>query len=239
MLYNKTTKIKLILSLIFTALVLMLDISQIFAKPLRFADSVNWTTIKQIEMSLKGTPPMNVGFDIDDTSLFTKSSHYLMREKHCPNDTNVYHDKCSASQDYWDDLSQLDYMNPPKETAKLLIEMHKKRGDKIYFITARESPTKKQEKTTSHLKKTFKINKMPPVIFVGLEAFDPKLPSKAIVLKKKNIKIYYGDADSDILAAQKADTRPIRVMRASNSQDNKAMPINGRFGEEVIIDSDV
>jgi len=237
MLYNKTTKFKLRLLAVLTLLILA--IGSLSAKPLRFAEEVNWTTIKQIENSLKDVPPMNVGFDIDDTSLFTKASHYLMREKHCPNDPNVYHDKCSASQDYWDDLSQLDYMNPPKETAIKLIEMHKKRGDTIYFITARESPAKKTEKTTEHLKNVFGIKNMKPVIFVGLEAFDPKLPSKAVVLKKKNIKIYYGDADSDVLAAQKANSRPIRVLRASNSQDNKAMPINGRFGEEVIIDSDV
>lgn len=237
MLYNKTTIIKLVLSAILTFIILLSN--TLSAKPLRFAETVNWTTIKQIEYSLKDVPPMSVGFDIDDTSLFTKASHYLMREKHCPNDPNVYHDKCSASQSYWDDLSQLDYMNPPKEVAMQLIEMHKKRGDTIYFITARESPVSKKEKTTEHLKNVFKIKEMKPVIFVGLEAFDPKLPSKAVILKKKNIKIYYGDADSDVLAAQKANSRAIRIMRAGNSQDNKAMPINGRFGEEVIIDSDV
>lgn len=237
MLYNKTTTLKTIFCIILTSL--LLNIGNLSARPLRFAESVNWTTIKEIEMSLKDKPPISVGFDIDDTSLFTKASHYLMRQKHCPKDQNAYHDKCSAKQEYWDDLSQLDYMNPPKEVAKALIDMHKKRGDYIYFITARESPAKKQEKTTEHLQKTFEINKMNPVIFVGLEAFDPVLPSKAVVIKKKNIKIYYGDADSDILAAQKANARPIRVMRASNSQDNKAMPVNGRFGEEVIIDSDV
>ena len=87
MLYNKTTKFKLRLLAVLSLLILA--IGSLSAKPLRFAEEVNWTTIKQIENSLKDVPPMNVGFDIDDTSLFTKASHYLMREKHCPNDPNV------------------------------------------------------------------------------------------------------------------------------------------------------
>ena len=49
MLYNKTTKIKLRLLAVLTLFILA--INTISAKPLRFAEEVNWTTIKEIENS--------------------------------------------------------------------------------------------------------------------------------------------------------------------------------------------
>jgi acid phosphatase (class B) len=34
-------------------------------------DPIHWVSVDQIEKSLEGKPPMTVGFDIDDTVLFS------------------------------------------------------------------------------------------------------------------------------------------------------------------------
>ncbi|MEE9390387.1 MAG: hypothetical protein V3U91_04005, partial [Candidatus Aminicenantaceae bacterium] len=39
-------------------------------------DSIKWVTFKDIAKSLENQPPMNVGFDIDDTVLFSSPGYY-------------------------------------------------------------------------------------------------------------------------------------------------------------------
>ncbi len=75
---------------------------------------------------------------------------------------------------------------------------------------------------------------MNPVIFAGDTS---GTNNKASWMEQKQIKIYYGDADSDIAAAREAGARGIRVLRASNST-YKPLPQAGAFGEEVIVNSE-
>ena len=86
------------------------------------------------------------------------------------------------------------------------------------------------ETLTAAIKKAFNIEKMNDVVFTASSE------NKVEFLKDHKLKIYYGDADSDMKAAIAADIRPIRVMRAQNST-YKPEPKNGKFGEEVIVDS--
>ncbi len=128
----------------------------------------------------------------------------------------------------WDEFSI------PKEVARALIAMHVKRGDRIWFITGRH-PTR-TETVTKTLQDAFLIPAaaMNPVIFAGDTS---GTNNKASWMEQKQIKIYYGDADSDIAAAREAGARGIRVLRASNST-YKPLPQAGAFGEEVIVNSE-
>lgn len=128
----------------------------------------------------------------------------------------------------WDEFSI------PKEAARALIAMHIKRGDSVYFVTGR-SPTK-TETVTKTLRDDFLIPaaNMNPVIFTGDK---PGQNPKTQWLREKNIKIFYGDSDSDITAAREAGARGIRLLRAANST-YQPLPQAGAFGEEVIVNSE-
>ncbi len=143
-----------------------------------------------------------------------------------PNNTNKYGKRPLSSDEFWNDMNgKFDKFSMPKHIAKKVIRMHRKRGDKILYITAR--PKSKNEILTSILSKIFKTNTK--VIFAGYTPKDH-------YIKKHNIKIYYGDSDSDIQAAIDANIRGIRIIR-SKSSNNPGKNVPGIFGEAVIKDS--
>lgn len=112
--------------------------------------------------------------------------------------------------------------------------MHVKRGDSIYFVTGRSQT--KTETVSRTLQDDFQIPaaNMNPVIFAGDKEGQN---TKTQWLEKKNIKVFYGDSDNDITAAQDTGARAIRVLRASNST-YRPLPMAGKFGEEVIVNSE-
>jgi len=191
---------------------------------------VHWVSVAQIENSLLGQPPMAVGFDIDDTVLFSSPGFFRGQNEFSPN-SNAY----LKNPAFWEKMNNgWDAFSIPKEVAKNLIAMHLKRGDSVYFVTGR-SPTK-TETVTKTLQDAFLIPEanVNPVIFAGDE---PGQNTKTQWLKDKNIKVFYGDSDNDITAAQDAGARGIRVLRASNSS-YQPLPKAGVFGEEVIVNSE-
>jgi acid phosphatase (class B) len=206
-----------------------------------FAPDVHWITVPEIEKSLKDTPPMNVGFDIDDTLLTPKAAFEIAFGKHCPLDHTHEKHSCKKEPHFWDTLNSTasTQLTPTKAVAKALIDMHKRRGDTIYFITAREKGPNKNETLSQFLRSTFQITHMQPVIFVGMKGLDREKPAKAPAIQKNNIQIFYGDADGDIAAAKHSNIRGIRVIRHPSSQDSYDMPINGLYGEEVIRNSEL
>ncbi len=206
---------------------------------IKVAKEAVWTTVEDIEASLSETPPMSVGFDIDDTLLFPKTSFHVYYDRYCPHDHEPYRPSCTNSQEFWDHMNRSANLSPAKAVGIKLIEMHKRRGDNIFFITAREKSKNKPETLTQSLQTIFDIPNINKVIYVGLQALNPEKPGKTAAILENNIKVFYGDSDGDIAAARAANIRGIRVIRAPNSQDNHNMPLNGRYGEEVIIGSDV
>lgn len=128
----------------------------------------------------------------------------------------------------WDEYSI------PKEVARMLIAMHVKRGDAIYFVTGRSQT--KTETVSKTLQEDFQIpaENMNPVIFAGDQ---PGQNTKTQWLQDKQIKLFYGDSDNDIGAAREVGARGIRVLRASNST-YRPMPQAGMYGEEVIANSE-
>ena len=121
-----------------------------------------------------------------------------------------------------------DKFSLPKTSGRELVQMHHRRGDTVIFITARYLFTKSI--VPQILAQTLNIPE-PKVIFTSGEP-------KTDFMRKQRVSIYYGDADSDIMQAQEAKVRPIRVIRSELST-NTASPDNiGIFGEDVVIDSE-
>jgi acid phosphatase (class B) len=191
---------------------------------------VHWVSVAQIENSLTGRPPMAVGFDIDDTVLFSSPGFWRGKETYSPDSEDYLHNPA-----FWEKMNNgWDEFSIPKEVARALIAMHVKRGDRIYFITGRSQT--QTETVSKTLQNDFSIPaaNMNPVIFAGDKAGQN---TKTQWLQDKQIKLFYGDSDNDITAAQETGARAIRVLRASNST-YKPLPQAGMFGEEVIANSE-
>lgn len=206
---------------------------------IRIAPEAKWVTVAEIEESLKNTPPINVGFDIDDTVMFPHAAFQIAYKKFCAHDDTPMKPSCTNKQKFWDHVNSIGHLHMPKQVGKELIAMHLKRGDNIFFITAREKSKYLPETMTRTLKNTFHISNMNKVIYLGMATINTEKPGKTAPILENNIKIFYGDSDADIAAAKAANIRGIRVIRAPNSQDNFHMPLNGRYGEEVILGSDI
>ncbi|WP_072570198.1 MULTISPECIES: acid phosphatase AphA [unclassified Enterobacter] len=191
---------------------------------------VHWVSVAQIENSLLGRPPMAVGFDIDDTVLFSSPGFWRGKKTWSPDSEDYLKNPA-----FWEKMNNgWDEFSIPKEVARALIAMHVKRGDSIFFITGRSET--KTETVTKTLQDDFLIPaaSMNPVIFAGDK---PGQNTKTQWLRGKQIKVFYGDSDNDIRAAQETGARGIRVLRASNST-YKPLPQAGMFGEEVIVNSE-
>jgi acid phosphatase (class B) len=186
-------------------------------------------SVEQVAASLAATKPTAVGFDIDDTLLFSSPGFYRGKQEFSPKDESYLKNPAfwEKMNNGWDDFSI------PKEAARALIDLHLKRGDKIYFITGRSQT--KTETVTATLQKDFAIPKaaLNPVIFAGDK---PGQNTKVQWLKDKGITLYYGDSDGDIKAAREVGARGVRLLRAANST-YKPLPQAGALGEEVLVDS--
>ncbi|WP_429105498.1 acid phosphatase AphA [Aeromonas allosaccharophila] len=190
---------------------------------------IHWVSVEQIAKSLDGLPPMAVGFDIDDTLLFSSPGFYRGKQEFSPNDESYLKNPA-----FWEKMNNgWDAFSIPKEVGKALIAMHLKRGDHIYFVTGRSAT--KTETVSQTLQQTMSIpaDQLNPVIFAGDQ---PGQNTKVQWLKEKQMKVFYGDADGDIKAAQEIGIRGIRLLRAANSS-YRPLPLAGALGEEVIINS--
>lgn len=190
---------------------------------------VHWVSLAQIAASLDGLPPMAVGFDIDDTLLFSSPGFYRGKQEFSPKDESYLKNPA-----FWEKMNNgWDAFSVPKQVGKALIAMHLKRGDSIYFVTGRSAT--RTETVTQTLQQTMGIpaDRLNPVIFAGDQ---PGQNTKVQWLKDKKMKVFYGDADGDIKAAQAAGIRGIRLLRAANST-YRPLPLAGALGEEVIINS--
>jgi len=210
-----------------TPLIVAICLLMLSCSPVVQEDTTRWITFDDIVSSLQSQPPMNVGFDIDDTVLFSSPGYYYGQKKYSPGTDNFLRMK-----DFWNEMNNgLDEYSLPKEIARKLIAFHLHRGDSIYFVTGRE-PTEK-ETLTALLAKMFGLENPNNVIFTGSSNTEnPKIRP----LRENEIQIYYGDSDSDIRAAQTLRIRAIRIIRAGNST-HKPLPQIGALGEEVLRES--
>ena len=124
---------------------------------------INWLSLKEIKSSLQDHKKLNIGFDVDDTLLFSSSGFYRGQQKYSPHSLKYLKNKT-----FWQHINNdWSWFAIPKESAAKLIQLHLNRGDNLYFITGR--PKTKTEELTEVLKNDFNIpdNKMHEVIFTG------------------------------------------------------------------------
>ncbi|HGN1707194.1 TPA: acid phosphatase AphA [Providencia rettgeri] len=191
---------------------------------------IHWVSIEQIKQSLEGKAPMAVGFDIDDTVLFSSPGFYRGQLEFSPNDFSYL-----KNPQFWEKMNnEWDKFSMPKKVGIDLVKMHLDRGDTVYFITGRTET--KTETVTKYVQEGLKIpaDKMQPVIFAG-EGEGKN--NKVSWMRDHKLTIYYGDADADIAAAHELGIRGVRILRAANSS-YQPLPKAGRFGEEVVINSE-
>ncbi|ECD9517905.1 acid phosphatase AphA [Salmonella enterica subsp. diarizonae] len=192
--------------------------------------AIHWVSMQQLETDLADKKPINVGFDIDDTLLYSSPAFFYGKSKFSPDSMNFLKNKI-----FWNELSSKgwDEFSIPKQSGRELIEMHLKHGDNIYFITGRPAPEGAKEDLTEIIQRDFAIpeEKLNKVIYAGTSQ-----NAKVEYIKKNHITVFYGDSDSDILDARKAGATGIRVLRPLLST-NIPFPVNGSLGEEVVANS--
>jgi len=199
---------------------------------------VHFITLSDLQKSLPPGPIIAV-FDIDDTTLFSSAGFQwgakTFGKEIVSAGVSVREDEMKTDEDkrkfreFWSRMNNdLDEYSVPKWIARELIELHKKRGDKIYFVTKRINTG--SEHLTALLKEWFTLPNLEPVIFTQREP-------KTSAFVKIRAQISYGDSDGDIRDSIAAGARPIRVIRARTSVNHEPTH-NGAFGEDVLINSE-
>lgn len=200
--------------------------------------SIRWITLHDLERSLPPTP-VDVVFDIDDTALFSSPGFQWgtrtygknivtagspIREEDLPNQ-----DDRRKYREFWVKMNnELDQYSIRKWIASELVGLHKRRGDRIHFVSKRIKTD--TEHLTERLRETFELPDLPPVIFTNRSP-------KTAAFRSVHAQISYGDSDTDIRDSVEAGARPIRVLRSPASVNLDPVH-NGGFGEEVLVNSE-
>ena len=145
---------------------------------------------------------LNVGFDIDDTVLFSRDVFLnLPEDKRNPTDWGWIN-----SHD--DDYSQL--ITPTVD----LIHFFQNNGHNIFFITARSKPKGKNLANFLTDKLMFPVEVNKNLFFSPRETIKgTRYTTKQRIMKRLRLDLFYGDADTDMIAALKAGVHPVRVVR--------------------------
>lgn len=195
-------------------------------------------SLEQLKLLLPKRPIV-VGFDVDDTLLFTAPAFNALQPDYDPDVirpkdyTKLTADQKAKYHEFWNKLNgEYDDRSVPKEIAKKLLALHMERGDDIWIISKRQSivPSPQADVVTQRYERMFGVRFAHPVI-------QTQLKDKTPFIYEKGIEYYYGDADSDITAAVAAGAVPIRVKRSADSYAKDGVH-NGQLGEIVIRDSD-
>jgi len=192
-------------------------------------------SIEQLKRLLPAHP-VTVGFDVDDTLVFTAPAFNALQPSYpadvirpknytalSPAQKRQYHE-------FWNRLNeQYDDRSIPKRIGKQLLDLHLKRGDDIYIISRRQGTVPETDTATRRLERMFGVHLPHPVVQTDLKDKTPYIASR-------HITYYYGDSDSDITAAVGAGATPIRVQRSPASYAKDA-PHNGQLNEIVLENS--
>lgn len=129
---------------------------------------IHWVSVPQLTARLPTGKQINVGFDIDDTLLYSSPAFFYGKNKFSPGSMDFLKNK-----KFWDELSSQgwDKFSVPKQSARVLIDMHLAHGDHIYFITGRPAPSDGKEDLTAILQQDFSIpaGKLNKVIYAGVK----------------------------------------------------------------------
>ena len=155
---------------------------------------------------------LKVGFDIDDTVLFSRDN--FLKAPHLSDDPDHV--------DYgWVNTHDSLYSLTIEPIHQLIGFLHAQ-GHEIYFITAR--PEQNGEAVARHLTRELGFSVVKDQnLFFSPKKRDPvsgkKYTTKHEVISKLGLHIFYGDADNDMVAASVAGIRGVRVVRDQRSID--------------------
>ena len=223
--------IKIIFKIITITFILIPD-KNILGKTM---DSKN--VVEYLQNKLKLSDNSAVGFDVDDTILFSAPGFWLGYK----NFSSRSYKNFTHAPGFWDAMNnEYDKFSMIKSEVANTLYRHLLLKHKVYFITRR--PKTKSEKLSEHLRNSLKkffqytqrteafpyIEKLPNVIFSNEK-------SKAPYLTKLNIKVYYGDSDSDKLDTEKCQNIYfVRILRAPSFIANYD-PIQNISKNEIIL----
>ena len=149
---------------------------------------------------------LNVGFDVDDTILFSRDV-FLNIPKDIRNPTdyswvNMQDEKLSL------------FIEPTVE----LVKYFKKNGHNVFFITARSGENGHYLAKFLSDGLDLDITTNENLFFCPKESINGKrFTTKHYQMKKLNLDLFYGDADTDMIAALKASVHPVRIVRHNES----------------------
>ena len=149
---------------------------------------------------------LNVGFDIDDTILFSRDVFL-----------NLPEDKRKPVDYGWINTHDEDYSLFMAPTVELVHFFHEN-GHNVFFITARSNPKGKAlaEFLSDELMFPIEVNKN--LFFSPKERIKGKrYTTKQRIMKRLRLDLFYGDADTDMIAALKAGVHPVRIVRHKDS----------------------
>ena len=173
----------------------------------------NRLLIKQIilfifisSISFSQTGKLKIGFDIDDTTLYSERAFVVAPKTE------------SGHNDYaWINTHDKEYslLIDPVIT---LINYFRAHGHEVFFITARPGPNGDSVAVFLSKNLNFDVKVDSNLFFSPKEYVNGfKYTTKHRVMEKLGIDIYYGDSDTDIIAAIKADVHPVRIVRSNAS----------------------
>jgi acid phosphatase (class B) len=202
---------------------------------LRAAPAAEEISVEQLVLLLPRRPIV-VGFDVDDTLVFSAPAFNALQPQYDPAVIRPrdYQQLTPAQRakyhEFWDRLNDdFDDRSTPKAIGKRLLDLHRRRGDTIYIISKRQSSTRGTDRCTPRYERMFEMKFAHPVV-------QTQLRDKTPFICERGIEYYYGDADGDITASLAAGAVPIRVQRGADSYAKDAVH-NGLLGEIVIRDS--
>ena len=191
---------------------------------------------------------LKVGFDIDDTVLYSEPAfqHYIKEH--------------GTLIDYgWINANDNQFSIPITPTVEL-VHFFKTNGHEVYFITARSGENGDILAEYLTIVLGYEIRKNVNLFFMPKDTLNgKKYTSKHIKMNELGLDLFYGDSDLDIIAALKAGIHPVRVVRHqkslnqyganyfgnTNKGDSKKVPFNsddlekfynksvGVFGESI------
>jgi acid phosphatase (class B) len=202
------------------------------------APSAEEISLEQLKLLLP-RHPITVGFDVDDTLIFSAPAFNALQPSYDPdvirpkNYAALTPDQKAKYHEFWNKLNEeYDDRSIPKKIGQRLLDLHIARGDDIYIISKRQSTylAPAVDACTRRYEKMFNVKLAHPVI-------QTQLKDKTPFICKLHIDYYYGDSDTDITSSVAAGAVPIRVKRAADSY-SKDKTHNGQLGEIVIKDSE-
>lgn len=165
-----------------------------------------------VEDHVMGKGILKVGFDIDDTIVFSRDNFLIA--PHLSDDPDHVDYNWINSHDY-------QYSKIIKPTAELVWFL-KSLGHEVYFITARPGVNGDSLAIFLSDELGFQVKKDEQLFFSPKE-YDPesghKYTTKHRVISKLGLHIYVGDSDNDMIAASIAGVRAVRIVRDQSSID--------------------